>query len=104
MKSALLAFGMIATIISSGATADIDLAKRSGCLACHSVSKKIIGPSLRDIGKRYKDDAGAKARLIAKVKSGSRGAWGSAPMPPYSPRVSDENIEILVTFVLSLGE
>jgi len=44
--------------------------------------------------------------LIAKVKTGGKGNWtavtGGVPMPPYSPRVSDENIEKLVDFVLGL--
>jgi cytochrome c len=60
------------------------------------------------VGKKYKGDAGAKAALIAKVKKGGKGNWtavtGGAPMPPYSPRVADADIEKLVTFVLSLGE
>jgi cytochrome c len=57
------------------------------------------------VSKRYKGDPGAKARLVAKVKAGGKGNWtevtGGVSMPPYSPRVSDENIEKLVTFVLS---
>lgn len=95
---------MTAALASGSAMADLELAKKSGCLACHSVEKKIVGPSWRDVGNKYKGDASAKATLIGKVKSGGKGNWGPAPMPPYSPRVSDENIEKLVTFVLSLGE
>ncbi|MDH5694727.1 MAG: cytochrome C, partial [Gammaproteobacteria bacterium] len=45
-------------------------------------------------------------RLIEKVKKGGKGNWtqvtGGVPMPPYSPRVSDGDIETLVDFVLSL--
>lgn len=82
------------------------LAKKSGCLACHKIEAKLIGPAWSDVSKRYKGDAGAKARLIAKVKSGGKGNWtevtGGTAMPAYSPRVSDENIEKLVSFVLSL--
>lgn len=104
MKLALLVFGIIVAIVSGSAMADLELAKKSGCLACHSVNKKIVGPSWAAVGSRYRGVAGAKVRLITKVKTGSKGVWGSAPMPPYSPRVSDENIEKLVTFVLSLGE
>jgi cytochrome c len=41
-----------------------------------------------------------------KVKKGGKGNWtkvtGGAPMPPYSPRVSDANIEKLVDFILGL--
>ncbi|NOX75756.1 MAG: c-type cytochrome [Gammaproteobacteria bacterium] len=104
MKSVVLALGLAATAISGSAMADLDLAKKSGCLACHSVEKKIVGPAWGDVGKKYAGDAGARAKLIAKVKSGGKGVWGPAPMPPYSPRVSDANIEKLVDFVLSLGK
>jgi cytochrome c len=104
MKKVLLAVGVTAMIASGSAMADLALAKKSGCMACHSVDRKIVGPAWKDVGVKYKGDAGAKAALIEKVKKGGKGAWGAAPMPPYSPRVSDENIEKLVTFVLSLGE
>ena len=104
MKSFVVALGMVAAVASTSAMADLELAKKSGCLACHSVEKKVVGPAWRDVGKKYKGDAAAKARLVAKVKAGGKGVWGPAPMPPYSPRVSDANIEKLVTFVLSLGE
>ena len=104
MKSIIFALGVAAVAVSGSAFADLDLAKKSGCLACHSVDKKIVGPAWKDVGNKYKGDAGAKANLISKVKAGGKGVWGPAPMPPYSPRVSDENIEKLVTFVLSLGK
>ncbi len=82
------------------------LAKKSGCTACHAIDKKIVGPGWADVAKRYKGDAGAKANLIAKVKKGGKGNWTEmtkgVPMPPYSPRVADADIEKLVDFVLSL--
>jgi len=88
--------------------AALALAKKSGCLACHSVEKKVVGPAWQDVSNKYKGDAGAKDRLVAKVKAGGKGNWtevtGGVPMPPYSPRVADADIETLVGFVLSLAE
>jgi len=82
------------------------LAQESGCLACHKVETKLVGPSWRDVSEKYRGDATAKARLVALVKTGGKGNWteatGGMPMPPYSPRVSDENIDKLVTFILAL--
>lgn len=82
------------------------LAGQSGCLACHKIEAKLVGPAWQDVAAKYRGDAAAKARLIAKVRGGGQGNWtevtGGMPMPPYSPRVSDENIEKLVGFVLSL--
>ena len=108
MKSKMLAISAAAAIlaVSGTAQADLDLAKKSGCLACHSVDKKVVGPAWKDVAAKYKGDANAKATLIHKVKKGGKGNWtkvtGGAPMPPYSPRVKDADIEKLVDFVMSL--
>ncbi len=82
------------------------LAKKSGCLACHKIETKLIGPAWIDVSKRYKGDASAQASLVAKVKKGGKGNWsevtGGAAMPAHSPRISDENIEKMVAFILTL--
>ena len=82
------------------------LARKSGCLACHSVDKKIVGPAWKDVATRYKSKSDARTLLIEKVSKGGRGSWtdavGNVAMPPYYPRVSKENIERLVDFILSL--
>jgi len=82
------------------------LAQANGCLACHRIDSKLVGPAWRDVSRKYKGDPDARARLIHKVMKGGKGSWtdvtGGIAMPPYSPRVSDENIEKLVSFVLSL--
>jgi cytochrome c len=87
-------------------TNGLELARKSGCLACHSIEKKLVGPAWKDVAARYRNDAGARAALIEKVKKGGKGNWtevtGGTPMPPYSPRVSDADIEALVDFVLAL--
>ena len=91
---------------NSGHADQLALAQKSGCLACHAIDKKVVGPPWRDVSKRYLNDPKAKEKLVAKVSKGGRGNWtdvvGTAAMPPYSPRVSDENIAKLVDFVLSL--
>lgn len=107
MKAKFLMLTAAAALFVSGqAAADLDLAKKSGCLACHSVEKKIVGPAWKDVAAKYKGDAAAKAALVDKVKKGGKGNWtavtGGAPMPPYSPRVADADIEKLVDFVLGL--
>ena len=88
--------------VAGTASADLDLAKKSGCLACHAVDKKVVGPAWKDVAARGTD----KATLIEKVKKGGKGAWtdvtGGVPMPPYSPRVADADIEKLVDFIIGL--
>ncbi len=102
MKSLLVGAGVAAMLFSGVAAADLELAKKSGCLACHSVDKKVVGPAWKDVAAKYKGDGAAKAALIEKVKKGGKGNWGETPMPPYSPRVADADIEKLVDFVLGL--
>ena len=80
----------------------LKLAQQSGCLVCHAIDKKVVGPAWKDVAAKYRGDAGAEARLITKVAKGGGGAWGAVAMPPNSPRVSDADIKTLVRFVLSL--
>jgi cytochrome c len=79
----------------------LSLATSSGCMACHQVENKVIGPAYKEVATKYKGDAAALDMLVAKVKSGGVGTWGQIPMPP-NPQVSDENIRAIVTWVLSL--
>ena len=85
---------------AGNALASEALAKKYTCLTCHAVDKKVIGPSYQDVAAKYKGDAGAEAKLIAKVKNGGSGAWGQIPMPPNAT-VPDADIKALVKWVLS---
>ncbi|MBX3678753.1 MAG: c-type cytochrome [Rhodocyclaceae bacterium] len=76
------------------------LATEKGCMACHGVANKIVGPSYQDVAAKYKGQDGAEARLVAKVKSGGQGVWGAIPMPAQS-HVKDEEISKLVQWILS---
>ena len=77
------------------------LAQKSGCIACHAVDKKVIGPSYKEVAAKYKADKDAATKLAGKVKAGGQGVWGPVPMPP-NPQVSDADIKLLVGWVLSL--
>ena len=79
------------------------LAKKSGCLACHSIENKIVGPAWRDVAAKYRGVSNAKAGIITSITTGSSGKWGGTmAMPPNSPRVDDATIATLAGFVLSL--
>lgn len=77
------------------------LAKNSGCLACHTVDKKLVGPSYKDIAAKYRNDKGAAANLVKKVKAGGKGVWGDVPMPPNA-HVKDADIKTIVEWILSI--
>jgi Cytochrome c551/c552 len=82
------------------ALANEDLAKKSGCMACHAVDKKVVGPAYKEVAAKYKGDKDAEAKLFKKVKEGGMGVWGQVPMPPNS-HVKDDDIKTLVKWVLS---
>ena len=90
--------GLLAS--AGNALASEALAKKHNCLTCHAVDKKLIGPSYQDVAAKYKGDAGAEAKLVAKVKNGGVGVWGQIPMPPNAS-VPDADIKALVKWVLS---
>ncbi|MCG7899115.1 MAG: c-type cytochrome [Candidatus Thiodiazotropha lotti] len=77
------------------------VATTSGCMACHQVETKVVGPAYKEVAAKYKGDAGAVDTLVAKVKAGGVGTWGQIPMPPNA-HVSDENIRVVVEWILSM--
>lgn len=98
-----LAAGAFAAAIAAPAFAadETALAQKSGCLACHSVDKKIVGPAYKEVAAKYKGDKGADAKLVQKVEKGGAGVWGQIPMPPNT-QVKPEDVKKLVEWVLSL--
>lgn len=100
MKAVYIAMMAAAGIVMAGqAQADEALAKTKGCMACHAIDKKLVGPAYKDVAAKYKGDKGAVAKLAAKVKAGGKGVWGEIPMPPNN--VTDDEAKKLVTWVLS---
>jgi cytochrome c len=71
-----------------------------GCVGCHAVDKKVVGPSFKDVAAKYQGKD-VKAELIAKIKNGGAGVWGQIPMPP-NPSVPDKDLDAVVTWILSL--
>ena len=101
MKLAILAFSLAAGAVSMlPAQASEELAKKYMCLTCHTVDKKLVGPSYHDVAAKYKGDKGAEAKLVDKVKKGGVGVWGQIPMPP-NDKVPDADLKALVKWVLS---
>jgi len=90
---------------SAMATDMPELAKKNGCVACHSIDKKLVGPAWMDVSKKYKGKAGAEEMLIAKVSKGGSGSWGTTAMPPIDPSGKKQaDIKQLVEFILALSK
>lgn len=101
MKLATLAAALAAgAIVSLPAQASDALAKKYMCLTCHTLDKKLVGPSYHDVAAKYKGDKAAEAKLFDKVKKGGVGVWGQIPMPP-NDKVPDADLKELVKWILS---
>jgi len=74
------------------------LALKYKCLGCHRVDKKIIGPSFKDIAKRYSLD---QQNIIKSIKNGSKNKWknsNGAIMPPFKT-LDDKELETLSKWI-----
>jgi cytochrome c len=90
-----------AMLISTAASAQLELAKQKNCLACHTVDKKLVGPAYKDVAKKYAGDKDAAVKLAKKVREGGVGVWGQIPMPA-NPQVNEAESLQLVKWILSL--
>jgi S-disulfanyl-L-cysteine oxidoreductase SoxD len=60
------------------------LLQKHGCVACHDIDNRIVGPSLREVSAKHAGSADAVGYLSGKIKSGGAGVWGSVAMPPQT--------------------
>jgi cytochrome c len=94
----LFALGVLA---AGNAAASEKLAQSSGCMTCHAIDRKAIGPGYKEIAAKYRNDKSAEAKLVKKVKTGGSGVWGPAPMPPNA-HVKEDDIKTIVHWILTL--
>lgn len=73
--------------------------RTSNCFNCHGFDNKVIGPSFKEINKRYKPTAANMALLEKRIKNGSTGIWGKTPMPTH-PELSDVQIKNMVQWIM----
>jgi cytochrome c len=97
--SAVTGFLLAASGVAAAATDAAPLAAKYNCTACHTVDKKLVGPSYKEIAAKYAGDAAAVTNLAQKVKAGSSGVWGAIPMPPNN--VPDADLKTLVEWILA---
>lgn len=77
------------------------IAKKSLCLGCHAVDQKAVGPSFKLISKRYQNNIQARDLLMPKVKNGGVGNWGVIAMPANNKNISDEELRIVLDWILA---
>lgn len=84
---------------ASPALANLALAQKHACTACHAVDKKIVGPAYADVAKKYSGQKDAAKAVAASIKAGGSGKWGPVPMPPQA-QLSEADLTTLATWIL----
>jgi len=69
MKAMLLVMAAAGTLMA-GAVQAQDVLKAKGCLGCHDMDKKKVGPAYKDVAAKYKGNKDAESMLVAKLKEG----------------------------------
>jgi len=91
---------LTAASIATPTWADQALANTKNCMACHAVERKLVGPSYKEIAKKYEANKDAVELLAGKIVKGGSGVWGAIPMPA-NPQVNDADAKKLAAWILS---
>ncbi len=72
MKAALLVLAAAGALAAGSgyAQSGADVLKAKGCLNCHEMDKKKVGPAYKDVAAKYRGKKGAEGELVAKLKEG----------------------------------
>jgi cytochrome c len=95
-----------AVVLASAAApawANLELARKHACVACHAADKKLVGPSYADVAKKYSGQNNAETALAASIKAGGSGKWGPVPMPPQA-QVPEAELKALAAWILAGGK
>lgn len=108
MKSAIPSMFTAASLLFAGPAFSseemMELLKENNCLGCHRIDAKRVGPTYKQIAKKYRNDPDAAARLEKKIVTGGNGVWGTMPMPEFSNRIKPEDMKAMIAFILSLPD
>ncbi len=94
MKLTMIVIASVAALTAAGMAQAQDgaaLAQKSGCLTCHAVDTKKIGPSFKDVSAKFKGKSDAD--VVAAIK---------AAKPHASSKASDADLQALAKWILSL--
>jgi len=127
MKSIIASMAAAVGLMIAGSAVAADMpaeAKELGCVSCHAIDHKVVGPAWMDVSKFYngKMEKSAKGKTVAeategktpaawlehKISEGGKGNWGSAPMIANNKGGANADkkakIEKLVGFILGLAK
>lgn len=94
---ALTALCAASILISSPVLASPELAKKNGCVVCHDMKAKKVGPTWPEIAAKTAGDVTA---IKTAIEKGSKGKYGKIPMPPQPKAKGDA--EALASWIAGL--
>ncbi len=68
------------------------LARKHNCLTCHALDRKVVGPGLRDVARKYAARADSADHLARAIVQGSSGVWGPVAMPSQNLPAADTRV------------
>ncbi len=71
----------------------------NGCASCHQPAETLVGPSLKDIAKRYKGQK-VVGEVASRIREGSEGRWGDMPHPAMTT-LEPADAELLARWILT---
>ncbi len=86
---------------SMPAFADQALATAKNCMSCHTVERKLVGPSYKEVAAKYVAQKDAADKLAVKIMKGGSGVYGAVAMPANT-QVNDAEAHKLAAWILSL--
>lgn len=102
-QSSALLFAAAALVLGgcgNAASGVAQLGQERGCMRCHGMVTKFVGPGFQQVAERYRGDPTAAARLSARIMQGSVGTWGNVIMP-RQPQVSAAEASALADWILA---
>jgi cytochrome c len=75
--------------------------KKSGCTTCHSVDKKKVGPSYKEVSAKYKGNADAAAKLYTHLTTGPKVMVDGKEEAHDVMKGSEADIKAVVAWILS---
>lgn len=75
-------------------SAPMEVLTSSGCLGCHQISSKLVGPAFTAVAEKYAGRDDAVDYLSGKIRQGGSGVWGGGVMPPMAHVSEDKADEI----------
>ena len=79
----------------------LETARSQGCMGCHALDQKVLGPAFVDVARRYASDAAAVEKLAQRIAGGSSGVWGAVAMPAQ-PQLKADEATSLARWVMGL--